>query len=214
MVVVDQFSGRLEEILEIADALAPYPELTGNYYPGLRRIFGSADQEANAYADQLCRDSGPFIAGAFGIERFTLIEASFSMVTRLPCDLSPPQRAPHFDSPDPRHLALLHYLNVSEGGGTAFYRQRSTGIERVSEANIARFVTSAEREAALLPRSSGYIRGSDQFFEQIGSVEAVPDRLVIYQGGLLHSGMISSSMSFSDDPREGRLTANLFVVGN
>src|SRR5256885_8792614 len=52
------------------------------------------------------------------------------MVTTRPSDLSPAQRAPHFDSPDPRYYALLHYLRVPPGSGTAFYRQRSTGIER------------------------------------------------------------------------------------
>jgi hypothetical protein len=103
---------------------------------------------------------------------------------------------------------------VPPGSGTAFYRQRSTGIERVTEANIARFVTTAEREAALLPADSGYISGSDAYFEQIAAVEAVPDRLLIYQGGLLHSGIIPPDMSFSSDPREGRVTTNLFVRGS
>ena len=101
-----------------------------------------------------------------------------------------------------------------EASGTAFYRQRSTGIERVTEANVARFVTTAEREAALLPRDSGYISGSDRYFEQVAAVEAVPDRLLIYQGGLLHSGVIPDGMSFSSNPHEGRLTANLFVLGD
>jgi hypothetical protein len=136
------------------------------------------------------------------------------MVTTPPSDLSPPQRAPHFDSPDPKYYALLHYLRVPPGSGTAFYRQRSTGIERVTEANIATFVTTAEREAALLAPDSGYISGSDEFFEQIAAVEAVPDRMLIYQGSLLHSGIIPPAMSFTADPRDGRLTANLFVRGH
>ena len=63
------------------------------------------------------------------------------------------------------------------------------------------------------PRRSGYIVGSDEFFEQVAAVEAVPDRLLIYQGGLLHSGIIPPEMSFSADPRRGRLTANLFIRG-
>jgi len=109
---------------------------------------------------------------------------------------------------------LLHYLRIPDGTGTAFFRQRSTGIERVTEANIAQFVSTAGREAALLPSDSGYIRGSDQFFEQIDSVEGVTDRLVIYQGSLLHSGIIPPGMNFSADPREGRLTANIFVRGH
>ena len=152
------------------------------------------------------------MGGRIGVMLMTWsLAASFSMVTTQPSELSRPQRAPHFDSPDPRYYALLHYLRVPEESGTAFYRQRSTGIERVTEANIGQFITTAEREAALLPSNSGYISGSDQFFEEIGAVEAVPDRLIIYQGGLLHSGIIPDAMSFSSDPRSGRLTANLFV---
>ena len=213
VVVIDDFSGRIHEIMAIAEALAPYPTLEGNYYPGLRRIIERNDEAADAYVEQTCRDAAQFISGAFDIDSFTLIEASFSMVTTPPSDLSLPQRAAHFDSPDPKYLALLHYLRVPPGSGTAFYRQRSTGIERVMEANIARFVATAEREATLLPSTSGYISGSDEFFEQIGAVDAVPDRLLIYQGSLLHSGIIPPAMSFSADPREGRLTANLFVRG-
>jgi len=185
----------------------------GQLLSGLRRVIGSADGPASDYVEDICRVSAQFIAGAFDIESFTLLEASFSMVTTKPSDLSRPQRAPHFDSPDPKHFALLHYLRVPSGSGTAFYRQRSTGIERVTDHNIAQFVTTAEREAALLADDSGYISGSDRFFEQVEAIEAIPDRLLIYQGGLLHSGIIPPTMSFSSDPGEGRLTANLFVRG-
>jgi hypothetical protein len=213
VVVIDEFTGRLDEVLGIAAALAPFPALAGNYYPGVRRIIDPSDAAARAYVDQLCEAAAPFIGGAFDVEGFTLTEASFSIVTTAPSDLSPPQRAPHFDSTDPKHYALLHYLRVPPGSGTAFYRQRSTGIERVTEANVSRFVTTAEREAAQLPANSGYITGSDRFFEQVDAVEALPDRLLIYQGGLLHSGIIPEGMPLSADPREGRLTANLFVLG-
>jgi len=75
-------------------------------------------------------------------------------------------------------------------------------------------VPVAQLQAAQLPAGSGYITGSDSFYEQIGAVEAVPDRLVIYQGSLLHSGIIPDGMTFSADPREGRLTANIFVRGH
>lgn len=57
------------------------------------------------------------------------------------------------------------------------------------------------------------MRGSDEIFEQIGSVEAVPDRLIIYHGSLLHSGIVPQGMTFSADPRLGRLTANIFIIG-
>jgi len=214
LVIIDEFSGRLREILAIAEALAPYPAIEGNYYPGLRRLIEPTDEAANDYVEQTCREAGQFIAGAFDVDGFTLLEASFSMVTTPPSRLSSPQRAPHFDTPDPKYYALLHYLRVPQGSGTAFYRQRSTGIDRVTESNLAQFVKTAQRDAALLPPDSGYISGSDEHFEQIEAIEGVPDRLIIYQGSLLHSGIIPPDMSFSSDPREGRLTANLFVRGD
>ena len=83
----------------------------------------------------------------------------------------------------------------------------------MTEANLAQFVRTATSDAARLPAESGYIQGSDDFFEEIGAVEAVPDRLIIYQGSLLHSGVIPPGMELSADPRRGRLTANLFVRG-
>lgn len=215
IVVIDDFSGESEAAAAIADELAPFPHINSeSYYPGVRRLIQPSDLSANAYVERLCERAAQFIAGAFDVDGFDLLEASFSMVTTKPSDLRAAQRAPHFDSTDQKYYAVLHYLRVPQGTGTAFYRQRSTNIERVTEANIAKFVTTAESEAALLPANSGYIHGSDSYFEQIGAVEGIADRLVIYQGSLLHSGIIPPGMKFSADPREGRLTANIFVRGH
>ena len=213
VVVIDDFSGDVEALVAVAEALAPY-EASGNYYPGLRRVIGEADGAANDYVERTCREAAQFIAGAFDIDGFDLVEASLSMVTAKPAELNSAQRAPHFDSTDPKYFALLHFLQVPKGTGTAFYRQRSTGIERVTDLNASTFVTTVEVETAVLPDDSGYINGSNAFFEQIGAVEAVPDRLIIYQGSLLHSGIIPADMNFSRDPRVGRLTANFFLRGH
>ena len=213
VVVIDNFSGELERILEIAAALAPYPSHP-NYYPGVRRIITRADDAADKYVEETCQRAAQFIAGAFDIERFDLLEASFSIVATAPNMLAPPQRAPHFDTVDEKHLALLHYLRVPASSGTAFYRQRSTGIERVTDSNVDEFVRNAKSAAVKLSAGAGYIQGSDDYFEQIAAVEAIADRLIIYPGSLLHSGIIPPDMALSADPRKGRLTANLFVQGH
>lgn len=205
IVIVDDMTGALPRIVEIAAALAPFPSAAGTYYPGLRRTIMPADRAADDYVTQLLQAAAPFIGGGFDVDGFDLLDASFSMVTTPPSGLSPPQRAPHFDSPDPDHLAVLHYL--SETDGTAFYRQRSTGIERVAASNLEAFVGTARRE----PPAPGYIAGSDDRYEEIGRVAGHPDRLVIYQGSLLHSGIIPPDTVLSPDPRRGRLTANIFV---
>ena len=213
VVVIDEFSGNIDHISSLADQLVPFPDETDSYYPGVRRMIDETDSNAFAYVQQCCREAAQFIAGAFDVESFELLRSSFSIVTLWADQLQPAQRAPHFDSTDQKYLALLHYLRVPDGTGTAFYRQRSTGIERVTEDNVARFVGTATAAAASLPPNSGYIQGSDAFYEQIGLVEAIPDRMVIYQGSLLHSGIIPPDMPLSADPREGRLTANIFVRG-
>jgi hypothetical protein len=213
VVVVDDFSGVVERVAELADELAPFPPIKGNYYPGLRRIITQADAKAYGYIFEACRQAAPFIGGAFDANSFDLTEASFSIVTVEPHELKAVQRQPHFDSPDQRALAMLHYLRVPPGSGTAFYRHRETGIERVTETNVDRFARIARAQSANLPKGSGYMHGSDDFYDQIGLVEAIPDRLIIYHGSLLHSGVIPSGMTFSADPREGRLTANFFLRG-
>lgn len=214
VVIIDDFSGDCEAVARLADALAPFPSVATGYYPGVRRMISRADFEADAYVERTCREAAQFIAGAFDAQGFDLVEASFSIVSAQPSELQPAQRAPHFDSTDQKYYALLHFLRVPEGTGTAFYRQRLTGIERVTDENVDIFVAAARGAESRLPKDAGYIVHSNETYEQIGAIEAVPDRLLIYQGSLLHSGIIPNGMTLSDDPREGRLTANLFVRGH
>jgi hypothetical protein len=213
VVVIDGFSGNGEAVAALADALAPFPPIDGHYFPGRRRVITEADAEAHAYLHEACRVAAPFIGGAFAVSGFELAEGSFSIVTVKPAELVPIQRTPHYDSPEQNIFAMLHYLRVPPGSGTAFYRHRATAIERVTLANVGRFTPIARAEGLKLAEDSGYMRGSDAFYEQIGAVEAVPDRMIIYHGSLLHSGIIPPEMSFSADPREGRLTANFFLRG-
>ena len=90
VVVIDQFSGRLDPVLAAAEALAPFPAPQGNYYPGLRRVISEADGAAYDYVVHMLEDSAQFIAGAFDCEGFDLLEASFSMVT-TGCRQLPPR---------------------------------------------------------------------------------------------------------------------------
>jgi hypothetical protein len=207
VVVIDDFTGAVDEVIELAAAMAPFPSSAGNHYPGLRRSIASGEP-AYAYVERLLEAAAPFVGGGFDVDAFDLLDASFSMVTAPPETLAVAQRAPHFDSTDRDYLAVLHYL--SDTPGTAFFRQRATGIELVDDANVDAFVATARRVNAEL---SGYTHGSNRHYEQIGQVEGVRDRLAIYPGSMLHSGIIPPDMAFSADPRVGRLTANIFVKG-
>ncbi len=209
VIIVDGFSGAPEAVVAIAKAMAPFPREGATQYPGVRRFITEADPTAYGYVMHTLRALGSFVGEAFGFRGCHPIEASFSMVTTPPDALTPAQRAPHFDSPDPSLLAILHFLSDTPDTGTAFYRHKATGIERVEPGNAAMLRAAVARETA----PEGYVTASNAEYEQIGLVEAVPDRLVIYQGALLHSGIIPPDMVFSDDPAKGRLTANLFIRG-
>ena len=206
VVIVDDASGEVDRIVACAAALAPFPAAAG-HYPGVRRVIGSGDGAAHNYAAALLDRVAPFIGGAFDVDGFDWIEASFSIVTAAPATLTAVQRAPHFDATDEGYIAVLHYL-TDQPAGTAFYRQRATGIERVDTGNCAAFVAAARSDGAAL---AGYTNASNAAFEQIGRVDARRDRVVIYQGCLLHSGIIPDDLPLSADPRKGRLTTNLFV---
>ncbi len=205
VVVVDDITGAVDDVVALAAAMAPFPSAAGTYYPGLRQPI-RAEDAAYAYVERLLETAAPFIGGGFDADRFDLLDASFSMVTTEPANLGPAQRAPHFDSTDPGYVAVLHYL--SDTPGTAFYRQCATGIEVIDSSNVDMFVAEAKRAGDGM---IGYIRGTTPNYEQIGLVEGCRDRLAIYRGSMLHSGIILPGMSFSSDPRLGRLTANIFI---
>jgi hypothetical protein len=206
VIIVDNFWGNVAPIVEVAAALAPYPPAE-NHYPGLRRVMNIADAAAYAYIEALLEHAAPLIGGAYDIDKFALCEGGFSLVTTPPEHLSMVQRCPHFDSTDSLYFAVMHYL--SNTAGTAFYRHRKTGIECVTQSNVAAFVSAARAERP--DTSSGYIIASNAHYEQIACIEGVCDRLVIYPGNLLHSGLIGRAEPLSTDPRTGRLTTNIFI---
>jgi hypothetical protein len=205
VVVVDDITGAIDDVVALAAAMAPFPSAAGTYYPGLRQPIRASDA-AYAYVERLLETAAPFIGGGFDADRFDLLDASFSMVTTDPAHLGPAQRAPHFDSTDPGYVAVLHYL--SDTPGTAFYRQRATGIEVIDSGNVDVFVAEAKRTSV---GAAGYIRGTTGDYELTGQIEGRRDRLAIYRGSMLHSGIILPGMSFSSDPRLGRLTTNIFI---
>lgn len=207
----DRFSGSAEKIRDLAAALAPFPRDRSTFYPGLRQELDPTSGDATSqYVDAVMRTIAPIVTATYRAEKFSLTSASFSIVTTTPDSLLPMQRVPHYDSVDPNHVAVIHYLATMEGSGTAFFRQKSTGIERVDATNVDTFVAAAKASVTAQP-DVRYIAGSDESYEEIGRVDAVSDRLVFYQGSLLHSAIIPPAMPLDPDPRKGRLTANFFL---
>ncbi|RYD58509.1 MAG: hypothetical protein EOP60_03105 [Sphingomonadales bacterium] len=206
---------QIDDLLRFPDALVDYAasEVTfvpaygpGGGYPGIR---APAPLD---YVEAVVRGVDPLLRDAFGIRRAKLanVECNFSLVTLPPEALLPSQRIPHVDTTYPLQFAFLHYLCPPEHGGTAFFRHRATGFEALTPERAPAYKTvRAEEEKA--EAVDGYIRGDTENFEQIHTAAPAYNRLVIYRSRVLHSGQVARLAEPADDPRRGRLTANLFV---
>jgi len=205
VVLIDSYV-RDAELLR-THAASQFWQRLGPHYPGVRAPAPAT--YLNERADLLKRVLIEVFDMTNGAE---LVESNFSLVTTPPEQLSPIQRLPHFDSLDRGRLALLHYLGGPDQGGTAFYRHRSTGFETLSEERHSPYAQKLQSEvtaAGGVP--AGYFCGDSPLFEKIGEIQALPNRMAIYRGVTLHSGVIPDGFPFDPDPRTGRLTINTFL---
>ncbi|WP_340588875.1 DUF6445 family protein [Erythrobacter alti] len=207
VVQIDEFSGMADELLERGRA-ATYQD-GGASYPGIRS-WCEPD-----YLDRNRNLMFQAMQQVFGFRQGVSLDVcTYSLVTLAPEDLSPLQRIPHYDHAGGEIVAIMHYLLGPESGGTAFYRHRRTGFETINDAREGAYnaaLAADEREYGMPPQAYHY--GDSERYELIGEIEAKPDRLILYRGRLLHSGVIPNPAELTDDPRNGRLTINLFLRG-
>lgn len=207
LVIIDNFTGQPERLRAMGMAAQYHP--AGVDYPGRRAL---ADP---SYLDLRRELMMQVMARVFGLSQSINCEiAAFSLVTLPPDQLSLRQRIPHHDHSDAGRVAIMHYLDGPQSGGTAFYRHRRTGFEAITPAREAAYAAAlAEDEREYGPPPPGYPLGDSAAYEQIGAVEAHVDRLALYRGRQLHSGIIPDPAALSDDPGVGRLTINMFLFG-
>lgn len=209
VVIVDEPIVSTESLIQFACHDAEYGS-DGQYaYPGIRAILPA--EYAAALVPQLVGLIADVYKTPASLE-CQLIHQFFSLVTRKPEELRPLQRVPHFDHHSPWYFATVHYLNPGDHAGTGIFRHRPTGYERVPEDRYPAYVRAAEShiKAHGLPAEK-YINESDEHFELVAEIEYKPNRLIMYPGNVLHSGLIQPERDISDDPATGRLTANLFL---
>ncbi len=207
LVIIDGFSGKTDALLEAAYA-AEYQQ-AGASYPGIRAWADPSYLDVRR--DLMMR----IMQQIFGFTSGIRLDAStFSLVTLGAEELHPLQRIPHYDHAGGEVIAIMHYLLGAQSGGTAFYRHRRTGFETITpdrEDIYNASLATDERAFGMPPAQFCY--GDTDWFELIDEVEAAPDRLVLYRGRQLHSGVIPDPLALSSDPRKGRLTINMFLIG-
>lgn len=205
LVVIDDFAADPDALRAVAMTQAFEP--AAHHYPGVR-----APLPATYLPTQLASLTG-ILGSVFGRGGTAdVIDASFSMVTTPPADLSIRQRLPHCDAFGADRIALVHYLAPQGGDGTAFFRHRSTGFETLDEARAPIFFGQLDAELRYggVPPAA-YIAGDTPLFERTMAVGARYNRAVLYPSYLLHSGAIAPGAMLSDDPARGRLTTTAFL---
>ena len=206
VIVVDNFLSSPQVLIDHA-VESSFDSVSDTFYPGCRAAIPPI------YCFAIRAFLGSVIGEVFGLAADTVTGelSHFSLVTTPPQKLKPVQRMPHYDTTNPKQLAVLHYLCEPKHGGTSFYRHRQTRFEFV---DAAREQTYASALAAELPTLSAtaakYICGDDARFERTCSFPAAFNRVLIYQSINLHSADIAAEFSFESNPRAGRLTANSF----
>jgi len=207
VLIVDNFLSNPEILVEYAAQHCAFEGVSDTFYPGARAPIPAI------YCFALRAFLGQAIGAAFGLgdSHVTGELSHFSLVTTPPEKLTPLQRIPHFDNPNPKQLAVLHYLCGPEHGGTSFYRHRRTGFEFVDQSRSGAYAAAVKEDlAALGLPAAKYICGNDAMFERIASIDAAFNRVLIYRSIALHSPDIRTGFHFDADPRTGRLTANTF----
>jgi hypothetical protein len=201
----------VDDLLEDAEAVAhaacrlDYGPPGRPGYPGL-----NADIDRD-FAAGLLTQVRPPLQSVFGVPAAAPLACSgyFGLVCTPEAELTPRQCVPHTDTTQPRSLAVLYYLCGPEFGGTGFFRHRATGIETLTSDRQAAY------DAALVPelggRPAAYLRAEDPACELTGQAEAKFNRMLVYPGNLLHSGLVAPER-LSADPGRGRLTGNMFVT--
>ncbi len=207
----------LDEVLTSTEALRSYAAQNAGFsskdtqgYPGIRAPLPAS------YGQALLPGLRGIIADAYGLSDTAdcdLVHELFSLVATAPEHLGLLQRVPHFDNHSPFYFATVHYLSPGHHGGTGIFRHRPTGFESISESRYPIFARAAQAyvQSAGEPPLS-YIKESDDHFELVEELEYQPNRMIIYPGYLLHSGLIEPETDISSNPETGRLTANLFLL--
>lgn len=208
IVIVDGFHPDPDALRALA-AAASF-ERARHHYPGIRAAL------ADDYFAQVRPLLADVLRDVFGLgDAIELIDASFSIVTTPPTELSLAQRLPHVDATGCERIALVHYLSPEGGDGTAFFRHRASGFETIDDARSEPYFACLNAELrAGPPPPAAYVCDSDRWFERIALSEGRYNRAVIYRSGMLHSGAIRRDAPLDADPATGRLTITAFLAAH
>jgi hypothetical protein len=180
-----------------------------NAYPGIYLL-------TPAFGIGLSQFFNRHVRHSFDARRIVQMHCRLSMVTLPSHALQPYQRMCHRDMAalDARHsiqASILYLFNDCGLGGTSFYEPARPADEMADLFGDASSlpVDAFDRKH---PTVRGYMCGSNSYFKCVGTVAAKWNRIIFYDGFVLHSGDILAPERLSPDPTAGRLTLNAFFT--
>ncbi|NVK55025.1 MAG: hypothetical protein HWE26_05375 [Alteromonadaceae bacterium] len=203
VLVIDDFIPGAEQLIDYAVNQPATPESAG-LYPGLRT------PAPPGYIKFSLHKINQVFSQHHEQKQLTEGESFFSMVTTREEALSPAQRMPHIDRPQPTEYAVVHYLCRPPHGGTSFYQFTPTGQSLIAEQDYEEYMASLALHVADCPPSPHYINGDSDLFKRVLSVDCRFNRAVIYPCALLHSGNIPHPFKPDLNPFTGRFTVTSF----
>jgi len=207
--IIDDFLVDIASVMHFAQHIAYFnPMFADNsYYPGVRDNMPLPYQRLlqTFFQEQILPNIKDNDYNSVAFHKCLL-----SLTSCKPSSLLIDQKIPHVDSCKTNDFALVHYLSGKELGGTSLYRYKPKNLivfEEADEATLKEMIA----DVTVFPQEHrGYITQSTSIFEQILSIEAKVNRLVIYQGNILHSANLTSERSYSGDAINGRLSIASF----
>jgi hypothetical protein len=181
-----------------------------NYYPGvLLPMPGAISDALNGFFVE-------HIRRRFDARRVLRMHTRLALVTLLPPALHPLQCICHtdrlgVDDGQSIQASVLYLFKDASLGGTSFYETLLPPVETGQLFDDAGKLPPADfmRRYDI---AQGYLGDSNRCFRRVGGVEAKWNRLIFYDGAMLHSGDIPLPERLSSDPRTGRLTLNGFFT--
>ncbi|CAH9057417.1 hypothetical protein PSECIP111854_01992 [Pseudoalteromonas sp. CIP111854] len=209
--IIDNFLHDLDSILNFAYNIAYFnPMFSDNsFYPGIR------DHMPQPYLRILKTFFLEHILPDLGSQynEVKLHRSLLSLVTCKPEQLIIQQKMPHIDTFDQQHYAFVHYLSQQDFGGTSLYKYKPDNIIEFHEEHSPILEKMVNDIKNTPEEHSGYINNSTSIFERVLKVDAKPNRLVIYQGNLLHSAnILLDDNGYNKDPKCGRLAISSFAT--
>jgi len=209
--VVDDALLDPERLVEFAAARhADFGRVDFNAYPGI--LLPTPGEVTAALNDFFIGQ----IRQRFHARRVLQMHSRLALTTLPAHALRPYQWICHSDNVDlpAEHSmqACVLYLFKDPGlGGTGFYEP----VRPWSETRLLYRDAGTLSGAQFSDRygiEPGYQCASNKHFRRVGGVEAKWNRLIFYDGGMLHSADIFAPEKLDADPRRGRLTLNGFFT--